>query len=243
MEKAFLDRRNHRRGIGANPDSARVNRSRMMAQEPNEYHLVTFDPGGTTGWAHFSIDYRAFSRPRNKILRYLKGWKCGEFSGSEHEQLERACRLMKAAKWGPMPFVNRADFVSEDFDLVQTTGGKNLLSPVRINTVLGWEAHKLGAELILQRRAMRTNVTPERLKLFGFDSPFSTRGWTTTGKGKDAFAAMQHAIVWLKRIKAESMSRPWKLGDSQTANAFWDCRCEEGRRNGKRYRCDITHPR
>lgn len=215
-----------------------------LGANPNEYHLVAFDPGGTIGWAHLALDVRAFSRPEHKALDCVVNWKCGEFSGSEHEQLTTATKLMRYARFGAMPYVNptdvvsRTDVISEDFELMQTIGGDNLLSPVRCNAVLAWEANKLAIKLELQRRSMRTNVTPERLTRAGFDSPMNRGGrWTKTGRGKDAFAAMQHAIVWIRRVKTKSLSKPWKLSDGQTANAYWDCACERGRR------CDLVHLR
>ena len=206
-----------------------------MARKPNEYHLAVFDPGGTIGWAHFIVDYRAFSRPEHKVLRYLKSWDCGEFTGQEHEQLDDALALVRRAHFGDMPYTTRTDVVSEDFELTQLVGGNNLLSPVRINAVLDWECRKQGLRLRLQKRQARTNVTPERLMEFGFKS--TGKRWTTTGRGKDAFAAMQHGVVSLRRTKEESRSRPWKLSDTISSNASWDCACELGRR------CDLTHPR
>lgn len=208
-----------------------------MSLTPNEYHLVVFDPGGTIGWAHLIVDFKAFSRPEHKVLRWLKSWDCGEFTGQEHEQLAAVSRLIYSAHFEPLPFVSRTDVVSENFELTQLIGGENLLSPVRINAVIDWECRKHGLTLNLQARQMRTNVTPQRLQMFGFDSPFRRNGqWSKTGKGKDAFAAMQHAVVWLRRVKEKSRSRPWKLEDGQTANARWDCACWRGRR------CDLLHP-
>lgn len=219
-----------------------------MSKNPNEYHIVAFDPGGTMGWAHLILSVRAFSRPEHKALRFLKSWDCGEFSGQENEQVEEASRLMWRAKFGSMPYntttdvvsagLSKADFLSEDFELTQTVGGHNLLSPVRINAKLDITAHRWGLVLHLQRRSMRTNITPERLRLFGFDSPMNRGGnWTKTGRGKDMFAAMQHAIVWLRRTKEQSRARPWKLADGSTHNAKWDCACSRGRQ------CDLRHPR
>lgn len=210
---------------------------KRMATRPNEYHLVVFDPGGIIGWAHFVLHYKAFSRPEHKVLRWIKSWDCGEFTGQEHEQLADASRLIYRAHFGAMPYVSHTDVLSEDFDLVQTIGGKNLLSPVRINAVIDWECRKHGLALKYQSRQLRTNVTPERLQRFGFDSPFRKSGqWSKTGSGKDAFAAMQHGIVWLRRLKEQSRSRPWKLSDGQTTNARWDCACTSGRR------CTLIHP-
>lgn len=208
---------------------------KLVALKPNEYHLVVFDPGGTIGWAHFILDFRAFSRPEHKVLGNLKSWDCGEFTGQETEQLSAAVALIRRAHFEPMPYTTTTHVVSEDFELTQLIGGKNLLSPVRINAVLDWECRKQGLQLELQKRQMRTQITPERLVLFGFQPP--GKHWTTTGKGKDAFAAMQHGLVKLRRVKDESRSRPWKLGDGISTNAHWDCRCERGKR------CDLTHPR
>lgn len=219
-----------------------------MAKVENEYHIVAFDPGGTTGYAHLVLDFRAFSRPGNKALRYLKHWECGEYTGTENEQVGQASRLIWKARFGDMPFnsptdvlssgLSRSDFLSEDFELTQQVGGNNLLSPVRINAKLDWVCAQWGLKLNLQKRGSRLTQTAERLNAFGFMSPFRNNGtWSPAGRGKDAFAAMQHAVTWLRRVKTESRSRPWKLGEGGRANARWDCACERGRR------CDIRHPR
>lgn len=219
-----------------------------MATEENEYSLVTFDPGGTIGWSQWVVGVRAFTRPENKVLAHVKSWDCGEFSGTEFEQCEAASRLIWRARFGDMPYcsptdvvsggMSRADFVSEDFELTQLIGGNNLLSPVRINAILGYECKKWGLELRLQKRSLRTGVTPVRLTSMGFPSPFRRTGeWSPTGRGKDAFAAMQHAIVFLRRIKKESLRRPWKLSKGGVANREWDCACARGRR------CDVWHPK
>lgn len=170
----------------------------------NEYHLVAFDPGGTIGWAYFIVDFQAFTAPKNKVLRYVKSWECGEFEGSESEQCAEALKLTVLASRAV-----RFDIISEDFDLVQLVGGKQLLSPVRINAVIGYACYKLGTELHLQSRTLRTGVTPERLELFGFRPKPPARKWTKTSKGKDAFAAMQHGVVWLRRTKEISRGKPW----------------------------------
>lgn len=212
-----------------------------MASKVNEFHLFAIDPGGVTGWAWFQVNYRAFSRPENKILANVEDWDCGELAGSEHQQLQTLSEMFRERHFSPPPFNSRVDVVSEDFDLVQTIGGKNLLSPVRINAVLSWICAQQGVGFSLQRRTMRTSVTPTRLELFGFQGP-----WRTQGKGKDMFAAMQHGIVWLRRLKEESKRHPWKLSDNISHNALWDCRCNAMRkgvrvRTGKQ--CDLVHPK
>lgn len=159
-------------------------------------------------------------------MRYLEYWNCGEFSGTEIDQLMSACMLIEHASQGNMPYNNvRTDVVAEDFELTQLVGGRNLLSPVRINAVLDWECHRRGLHLQLQARQLRTSITRDRLKLFGFQGTFR----------KDEFAAMQHAVTWLRRTKAKSREIPWKLSDGMVRNANWDCACMNNQP------CDLNH--
>jgi hypothetical protein len=197
----------------------------------NEYHLSTYDPGGAgTGWTKFVVDFRAFSRPENKILRWIKSWESGCLKGTEEQMCQQAAYQMRttvdAATPGSVSYLSY-DVVSEGFDLTQLIGGRELLSPVRINAVLAWECSKRAIKFHEQARQMRTNVTRDRLKQFGF-----RKRWQ-----KDEFAAMQHAIVWLRRLKQESRKHPWKLSEGSQLNAYWDCDCCEG------LRCDMLHPR
>lgn len=203
-----------------------------MIKGTNEYHLRTYDPGAAaSGWTHFCVDFRAFSRPDNRVLEHIKWYEHGEFTGPDHKQYQAAVNQITetTSDYGLGISYLFFDVVSEDFELTQLIGGSdNLLSPVRFNAVLAWECQKIAVKFHTQSRTMRTNVTKERLKLMGFG----------TGYRKDEFAAMQHAVVWLRRLKEESRKRPWKLSDAGITNARWDCACE---RRGKR--CDMLHPR
>ena len=195
----------------------------------NEYHILAFDPGGTTGWAHLVLSYYAFSRPENRALAHLISWDCGEFAGTEVEQLDQATAMI----WGhhfPNEYNARLDVGAEDFELTQLIGSKaNLLSPVRINAVLGWECRKQGLEFKLWQRGNRVAQTPARLNAFGFIGR-----WSPNGKGKDAFAAMQHAVTYLRTVKDKSKSMPWRLSDG--VGRYWDCDCTNG------LICDLNHP-
>ena len=196
----------------------------------NEYHVTAFDPGAAgTGWCHFVVDCRAFSRPENKVLRWLKSWESGVLRGSEVEHMAAATGMISdtTSIHGRNANYMLYDVVSEDFDLVQTVGSKqNLLSPVRINAVLAWHCHNRAVKFHLQNRALRSSITRERLKLFGFD-----KRWQ-----KDEFAAMQHGVYWLRHIKKLSRQRPWKLSDGAVLNAYWDCACADDEP------CDMLHP-
>jgi hypothetical protein len=194
------------------------------SNKPNEYHLCAFDPGGGVGWAHLVLDAEAFSRPENKALMFLKSWDSGTFSGTQDEQVQAACDLIWRAHFGK-EYNSRVDVVSEDFDLVQLIGGKELLSPVRINAILDWECRKHGLHVQLQNRSIRMRQTKERIQQFGF----SGRRF-----GKDEFAAMQHAVLKLRTVKARSKMFPWKLHDPQLGY-YWDCACTDGGH------CDLHH--
>lgn len=196
----------------------------------NEYHLTTFDPGAAaSGWTHFIVDYRAFSRPDNLVVDWIKEYDHGEYTGPEHKQYQQAVNhihhVVDAQGLG-VSYMSY-DVVSEEFQLTQLIGGAdNLLSPVRFNAVLDWECQKRAVHFTLQARQLRTNVTKDRLRKMGFPQRFR----------KDEFAAMQHAITWLRRMKLESLKRPWKLSDPSIMNARWDCACE------RRKPCDMLHP-
>lgn len=168
--------------------------------QPNLYQVIAYDPGGTIGWAQLLIDFHAFTRPKNKLLANLLYWNSGELSGNEMQQQDELVRFIKH-----FHYVNgrrvKTDVIGEDFDLVQTIGGADLLSPVRINAVMKWECFKIGVPFHLQKRHLRSKVTKERLRLWGFADTFR----------KDEFAAMQHAMYWARSRKLESRSRPWKL--------------------------------
>lgn len=183
-------------------------------RNPNEYILLDFDPGAAAmGWAMFGVHVGAFAESRAYIQEHLLWWDCGELTGTENEILNGAIRLIdwvvaRAIRNNrPIPPVPALHILSEAFDLTQTIGdNENLLSPVRQNAVLAWECHKRGVELRYQGRNLRTAITAERLNLYGFEGR-----WRTTGKGKDKFAAMQHGVTHLKKIKRESIGSPWRV--------------------------------
>lgn len=185
------------------------NRKDHYPPNPNEFILLSFDTGGAaTGWAMFHVGVQGFATSKAKILRHLSYWNCGELSGTETEILDAAVWLidqcvLRARRNNrtqyPTPGLH---VLTEDFDLTQTIGDKeNLLSPVRQNAVLAWECHKRGIQLKYQARNLRMSVTRERLELMDFEGPFK----------KDEFAAMQHGVVHLRKLKRQSISNPWKV--------------------------------
>lgn len=201
----------------------------------NEFHVTWFDGGGTTGWAHACLSRRAFSRPERHWEDYVLWWDCGEFSGAETDRMSQAVQHVQ----GILDEVNYLSYHvgGEDFDLVQTVGrDEDLLSPVRFNAVMDWECAKRGLKYRYQKRSIRTSVTSQRLHHWGFESPYRNQKiWPKSGKGKDAFAAMQHLVVYIRRLKKESIGQPWKLNDKDIHGALWDCACKRGKK------CDLMH--
>jgi len=217
-------------------------RTSLSTNTTNKLYVTWFDGGGTTGWADFVVDFRAFSRPENYVQQHLYHWDCGEFTGTDHEIYGAAVRHIghKLAFFGDNASYLQYIVGGEDFDLVQTVGSKqNVLSPVRFNAVMAWECHKRGITYRYQNRALRRQITPDRLKLFGFAPPpwiAKGRRWTTSGVGKDAFAAMQHGVTFLRLLKEQSRGKPWKLMGGDRFNDRWDCACS------RRRKCDLVHP-
>lgn len=161
------------------------------------YNLVMFDPGGVTGWAAFQIHLKAFMERDATVLDNIKWWSTGELDEKEHWQITSAANLVQKALYNEDPF-SITEAVAEDFELMQTVGGNDLLIPVRFNAVLEWElSRRFGMKLQTQKRTLRTGVTRDRLRRMGLH-------W----KGKDSFAAMQHAITWLRREKDISRRNP-----------------------------------
>ncbi len=190
------------------------------------YHLTALDPGGRTGWVHFVVDFRAFSRPENKVLRWLTEWESGEVFGSQRIQVRQIVALMNVIIVLPSPPHSKYDVVSEDFIATQTVGGRSLLIPAELNAQFAHECDIHGIPFHLQLPSMRVNMTKARVRQCGFTQRF----------GKDEFAAIQHGLVWLRRIKAASITQPWQLPSKDPPGEYWDCAC------ANRKPCDLLHP-
>lgn len=167
-----------------------------------ELHVLWFDPGGVTGWAYSIVSAKAFNDPHQRVLKNLLEWRTGEFEGTEHDQITQALDLIREKRYTvDVMFRGLFEIGTEDFELTQLIGGKELLIPVRFNAVLDYQTRNLfRLRLNYQNRSMRTGVTRERIKLWKLPKV----------RGKDAFAAAQHNLTYLKRVKVRADEISWK---------------------------------
>lgn len=170
--------------------------------------VIAFDPGGTTGWALYTVRPEALSnldehrdeRLLDNVIKWEHGQvDCGSTKGNlgtslhpgvstsgENAGIDELVGLVRA--WPG------AAIVIEDFilDPSRFNTGRDLLSPVRITAPLSYM-------LWLQRRApffqsaslAKSTVTDERLKRWGY--------YSSTGGLNHARDADRHALTFLRR--------------------------------------------
>jgi hypothetical protein len=173
------------------------------------HNVLTIDGGGIVGWAWIAVHKRAFMSREEMILPNVVAYDTGEWGSTRHDQIRQAVEKVRGIRYSEKPF-SFLDIVAEDFEFMQTLGGNDLLLPVEFNAVLDWELERnFNLRLLKQKRSLRTGVTEDRLNRMGFAPTIGTR-WKKTGPGKDSFAAMQHAVTWLRRTKERSKRRPWQ---------------------------------
>lgn len=165
--------------------------------------VVAFDPGGVTGWSVFTVHPDALTDPEFRILENISHWSCGQYIGSEADQVDQMVEL--ARTWPG------AAVLCEDFLLRKFSAGRELLAPVRMNAAFSYtmrrgliEDPKKGKQRLvtieyqLPALAM-TTMTDSRLKALGFYE-------RTVGK-EHARDAVRHSITFLKRLKENSRLR------------------------------------
>lgn len=151
------------------------------------YKLVSFDPGGRTGWAVFVIAWEAMHLPDYLITANILFWNAGEFWGSVDSQVNEMVSL--AEEW------DDADIVNEDFVLKQFLPAREVLDPVRINAAFQWAIQPRIVNYIMPSQGVG-QVTDDRLKDIGLYHHEKLVG------NKDARQAVQTGLAYARQRKA-----------------------------------------
>lgn len=172
--------------------------------------VIAIDPGGTTGWSLISVPPESLCEADVPILANIWAHQhgqvdCGSRRGNLGTSLHSGIStdgefsgvydLAKFIRSWPV-----AAIVIEDFNLRQMRMDRDLLSPVRITSALGYCLWTTGRDYHVQTPtdAKRT-CTDERLK--------SWQMYDSTGGMVHARDADRHAILFLRKCKAKKQFR------------------------------------
>jgi hypothetical protein len=153
-------------------------------EDASAYQVLSLDPGGTTGWAIFSVHPDAMGPDEDiRVFDNVEWWTAGEFTGSQDLQIDAIVEL--ASSWPS------ARLVTEGFKLRQLNAE---LSPVEINAVVRWAVRP--RYWVVQNSALAKGVvTDDRQKAWGFWVP-----------GREhARDAIKHNLTYLKRAKERAI--------------------------------------
>ncbi|QRI45299.1 RuvC-like resolvase [Gordonia phage Ennea] len=172
-------------------------------------NIVSFDPGGTTGWSVMNLDIeRLFDknvRAHEVITRWWHGEiDCGAGSGalssaaaqydlSASEEGEWAGAFMCEHLISLFSKDLNTAVVIEDFTLRTQSKARDALSPVRITAILEfliWESKNVTVTK-QQPSEAKTTATDERLKLWGM--------WASGGR--HARDADRHALLLIRKTR------------------------------------------
>ena len=178
-----------------------MSRAKRTVEEPEVLYdgtsgdptVIWFDPGGVSGWCVFSIHPEALVDPQCLLLQNVTHFACGQFVGTEFDMVDQMlelCDIWPGAAVG-----------TEQFKLRKFSQDDNLLVLVRLNAALAYELRR-HRERRLWRQSPSlafTTVNESRLKAWGY--------WEPTIGQKDARAAVQHGLTFLKRLKTQPKLR------------------------------------
>lgn len=169
--------------------------------------IIAIDPGGTTGWSLISVvpEVLLYSDAYilDNIVTHQHGQvDCGSYRGnlgsslhngiSTHGEFSGVYDLAKFVRSWPSAAV-----VIEDFTLRQFRMDRDLLSPVRITSAIGYSMWKDGRDYHVQSPADAKGVcTDDRLKQW--------RLYDATGSLQHARDADRHAILFLRKAKSNN---------------------------------------
>lgn len=159
--------------------------------------VVWYDPGGTSGWAVFTVHPESLTDPEIRVLDNVLYHGCGEFYGDEYKQVDQMLELADA--W-PGAALGTEKFVMYD----RSRGRKddNLMSLVRLNAVLAYELKRHGRDRRLFRQPAglaMDGMDDSRLKLCGY--------YNCSVGSAHARDADRHALMFLRSLKTNPQLR------------------------------------
>ena len=170
----------------------------------SEAAVIALDPGGVTGWSLMTVHPEALIEPKADLLDNMFDHKhgqvdCGTHRGnlaeslhsgiSTHGEFSGIYDITKFIKSWPSAAV-----VIEDFVLRQSRMDRDLLSPVRITSAIGYNLWLDGRDYHIQSPGDAKRIcSDERLKEWRMYDP--------EGSLRHARDADRHAILFLRRAK------------------------------------------
>lgn len=173
--------------------------------------LLGVDPGGTTGWSLISVLPEALDPrwPEIRVAENTVSWthgqidcgsKKGNLGNSLHKGISTAgenrglSELIGLERNWPTCAVVIEDFI---LDPGRFNTGRDLLSPVRLTSALGFDLWLQKRVYFTQSASMaKTAISDERLKLWGY--------YTSVGGLGHARDADRHVLTFLRRCQQNS---------------------------------------
>lgn len=172
--------------------------------------VIAIDPGGTTGWSMVGVHPECLTTSDAKVLDNIHIHQHGQVDCGSHRgnlgtslhsgistdgEFSGVYDLAKFIRSWPVAAV-----VIEDFILRQNRMDRDLLSPVRVTSALGYSLWLTGRDYHTQSPADAKRVcTDERLKEWQLYDP--------VGSLVHARDADRHAILFLRKAKAKRAFR------------------------------------
>lgn len=185
--------------------------------EGSLFNCISFDGGGTTGWALMSVRTEYLLNRSAPLLDNVVFWAAGQYIGHIQEQAEDAASLCdswapqypdaRSGDWAP---VDSLAIVAEHFTLRQFRMDATLLLPVEFNAALKQELWHFKPRRLLftQQPAMAMGDMPDS-RLEAADAYVDALpgrrppgGYAATTRGKPhARDALRHTFTFLRREK------------------------------------------
>ena len=170
------------------PEPERFDRKKWNTPGERDLTIISFDPGGTTGWSLLSIppfigEKSVWKHRQKDILLNKRFWNHGEIDCRTDES-EGIWAIKNLIDEYPLAAV-----VFEDFQLRQLAAD---LSPVRIISCVEqyfWEKDR--SSLFKQMPSMKATATDDRMKNWGVYTP---RGGLQHARDAD-----RHLMIFLRR--------------------------------------------